>query len=338
MIKINDLSVVYKQKSGLLHAVDHVSLEIKQGEIYGIAGSSGAGKSTLLRTLNQLETPSSGEIYIGGQNVVQYKGKELQELRRSIGMIFQHFNLVESKTVFENIAFPLKAAGKTKEEIQVRVSELLGVVGLTDKRDVYPSRLSGGQKQRVGIARALANNAQILLCDEPTSALDLETTAAILALLREINEKLGVTIVLITHELEVIKSICHRVAVMKDGKIVEEGDVYKVFTRPEHEFTRQLLAHSEKFDIPENLLNSLRGSVLRITYAGEKATEPVLSNITKQYGTEFSILHGKIEYIRDLPLGILYVYIPLPKEELSSIVNYIALNTYSVEVISLAAR
>ena len=338
MIKISDLSVVYKQKNGILNAVDHVSLEIKEGEIYGIAGSSGAGKSTLLRTLNLLETPESGEIYVDGNNIVDYKGNDLRELRRKMGMIFQHFNLAESKTVFENIAFPLKTAGKAKEEIESRVAELLEVVGLSDKRDAYPAKLSGGQKQRVGIARALANNAKILLCDEPTSALDLETTSAILALLREINEKLGVTIVLITHELEVIKSICHRVAVMKDGKVVEEGEVYKIFTSPKHEFTKQLLAYSEKFDIPEALINSLHGSILRITYAGEKATDPVLSNITTKYGTEFSILHGKIEYIRDVPLGILYVFLPKPREDLSEIVNYIALNTYSVEVIDLVAK
>ena len=338
MIKINNLDVLFKQKQGELHAVDNVSLEIKTGEIFGIAGSSGAGKSTLLRTINRLETPTSGEMLIDGKNIVELKGSELRELRREIGMIFQHFNLAESKTVYENIAFPLKTAGKSKTEIEDRVNELLEVVGLTDKKEAYPTKLSGGQKQRVGIARALANNAKILLCDEPTSALDLETTSAILALLRDINEKFGVTIVIITHELEVIKSICHRVAIMNEGKVVEEGDVYKIFTAPKHDFTKQLLSYSEKFDIPEALVKNLNGNILRITYAGDNASEPILSNITKKYGTEFSILHGKIEYIRDLPLGILYVYIPTNVEKISKIVNYIANNTYSVEVFDVVAR
>ena len=334
MIEFKNISVKFKQKDYELHAVSDVSLQIKRGEIFGIVGSSGAGKSTLIRTINLLEKPSSGEIIIDNKNIVNYKGTQLRELRRGIGMIFQLFNLVESKTVYENIAFPLKTAGKTKDEIDIRVNELLEIVGLSDKAKGYPSKLSGGQKQRVGIARALANNAQILLCDEPTSALDIETTAAILKLLRNINEKLGITIVIITHELEVIKAICNRVAVMDKGKVVEEALVYDLFTKPKHEFTKQLLEHSSKFELPEELIKSLKGSIVKIKYIGDTATEPVLSRLTSKYNVVFNILHGKIEYIRDLPVGILYLNISGSDESIIEAIEYLKNSTYSVEVIN----
>jgi D-methionine transport system ATP-binding protein len=334
MIEIKNLNVKFKQKDNELHAVSDVSLQIKRGEIFGIVGSSGAGKSTLIRTINLLERPTSGQILIDNKNIVNYKGKELRELRRGIGMIFQLFNLVESKTVYDNIAFSLKTAGKNKDEVEARVNELLEVVGLLDKANIYPSKLSGGQKQRVGIARALANNAQILLCDEPTSALDIETTAAILKLLRDINEKLGITIVIITHELEVIKAICNRVAVMDKGKVVEEASVYDLFTKPEHEFTKQLLEHYSKFELPEELIKSLKGSIVRIEYIGETATEPVLSRLTTKYNVVFNILHGKIEYIRDLPVGVLYLNISGSDESIREAIEYLKNSTYSVEVIN----
>lgn len=333
MIEIKNLSVKFKQNKYELHAVSDVSLQIKRGEIFGIVGSSGAGKSTLIRTINLLERPSSGEIILDNKNIVNYKGKELRGLRRGIGMIFQMFNLAESKTVYKNIAFPLKNAGKTKEEIDARVNELLQVVGLMDKSNEYPSKLSGGQKQRVGIARALANNAQILLCDEPTSALDIETTAAILKLLRDINEKMGITIVIITHELEVIKAICNRVAVMHEGKVVEEALVYDLFTKPEHEFTKQLLEHSSKFELPQELIQSLKGPVVKIEYIGETSTQPVLSRLSTKYNIVFNILHGKIEYIRDLPVGVLYINIIGSDECILAAIQYLKKNTYSVEVI-----
>jgi len=334
MIRLKNLNVTFKQKKSELHAVSDVSLHIKKGEIYGIAGSSGAGKSTLIRTINLLEKPASGQILVHNKNIVDFKGKELRELRRGIGMIFQLFNLVESKNVYDNIAFPLKTAGKTKDEIKLRVNELLEVVGLKDKAQVYPSKLSGGQKQRVGIARALANNAQILLCDEPTSALDIETTAAILKLLRDINEKFGITIVIITHELEVIKAICHRFAVMDQGAVVEEGLVYDVFTKPKHEFTKKLLEYSSKFELPKELIKNLKGSVLKIKYIGETATDPILSQLSTKYKVVFNILHGKIEYIRDLPVGILYLNINGSDQNISEAIEYLKMSTYSVEVIN----
>jgi len=334
MIELKNVSVKFKQKNYELNAVSDVSLQIKKGEIFGIIGSSGAGKSTLLRTINLLEKPTSGEIIVDNKNIVNYKGSELRELRRGIGMIFQLFNLAESKTVYENIAFSLKAAGKSKEEIKTRVNELLKVVGLTDKVDSYPSKLSGGQKQRVGIARALANNAQILLCDEPTSALDIETTAAILKLLRDINEEFGITIVVITHELEVIKAICNRVAVMDKGKVVEEGLVYDLFTKPKHEFTKQLLEYSSKFELPIEIVKSLEGVIVRIKYIGDTATQPVLSTLTTKYNVIFNILHGKIEYIRDLPVGILYLNISGSDEDIKEAIKYLEMSTYSVEVVN----
>jgi len=336
MIELKNLSVKFKQKYDELHAVSDVSLKINRGEIFGIVGSSGAGKSTLIRTINLLEKPTSGEIIINNKNIVNYKGKELRELRRGIGMIFQLFNLAESKTVYDNIAFSLKTAGKTKAEIDIRVNELLQVVGLMDKSKVYPSKLSGGQKQRVGIARALANNAQILLCDEPTSALDIETTASILKLLRDINEKFEITIVIITHELEVVKAICNRVAVMDKGKVVEEALVYDLFTKPKHEFTKQLLDHSSKFELPKELIKSLQGRIVKVEYIGEAATDPVLSILATKYNVIFNILHGKIEYIRDLPVGILYLNISGSDESITEAIQYLKNSTFSVEVIDIA--
>ena len=241
MIQFKDVSVRFDDGKVPLQAVKNVSFEIQDGDIFGIAGGSGAGKSTLLRTINQLQKTTSGSVVVNGKEVNGLKHKDLHLLRRDIGMIFQHFNLAESKTVYQNIAFSLEDAGWKKNDIEKRVDELLDFVKISDKKDVYPAKLSGGQKQRVAIARALANNTKILLCDEPTSALDAETTNSVLKLLREVNQKLGVTIVIITHELDVIKSICNKVAVMNNGQVVELGDVYEVFTNPTQEFTKELL-------------------------------------------------------------------------------------------------
>lgn len=245
MINIQHMNKTFHLKTGDVEALNDVSLNIEAGQIYGVIGYSGAGKSTLVRCINLLETPDSGSLTVGdsGEIVIQngkpmvsgkaLKERQLGKLRRGIGMIFQHFNLLDRSTVFENIAYPLRYSGMKKEEIDKRVTELLALVDLTDKRDTYPSQLSGGQKQRVAIARALANNPQILLSDEATSALDPDATEAILTLLKQLNEKLGLTIVLITHEMAVIKAICHRVAVMEHGKVVEEGDVYDIFANPQ---------------------------------------------------------------------------------------------------------
>ncbi|MGN1101577.1 MAG: methionine ABC transporter ATP-binding protein, partial [Huintestinicola sp.] len=303
MIEFQNVSVTFRQNKNTVEAVNDVSFHIDKGDIFGIVGGSGAGKSTLLRTINQLQTVSAGNVLVEGKPVSNLKGSELRNLRQNIGMIFQHFNLAENKTVYENIEFVLKVAGWKKETIKKRISELLEFVKLSDKADTYPSKLSGGQKQRVSIARALANNTKILLCDEPTSALDAETTGSVLELLKNVNKELGVTIVIITHELDVVKSICNKVVVMSEGKIVESGDVYSVFTNPQDDFTKQLIEHTNNFDIPDDIKAIISGPVLKLTYLGEKAAEAVLSETAAEFDVRYNIIHGKIEYIESKPLG-----------------------------------
>lgn len=333
MIEFKNVNVSFKNGDKEFSAVKDASLKIEKGEIFGIVGSSGAGKSTLLRTINLLQPITRGDVLVNGESIIGFKGEKLRNLRRNTGMIFQHFNLADSKTVYQNIAFVLKAAGKSKAETDKRVKELLELVNLTEKSDSYPSRLSGGQKQRVAIARALANNAEILLCDEATSALDLETTASILALLKELNQSLGITIVIITHELDVVKSICSRVAVMNSGEIVETGGVYDIFTKSENEFTKQLISHTLKFDLPDEVLANIKGTVVKITYHGDNANNPILSYAANTCGVGFNILLGKIEYINKVPLGILYVNIFGEAESIKSALQYLASHTESTEVI-----
>lgn len=334
MIEFKNVNVKFKAKNTEVHAVKNANLCIKKGEVFGIVGTSGAGKSTLLRNINLLQKPTSGEILISGNNITSIKGEELRKLRINTGMIFQHFNLIHTKTVFENIAFALKAAGKTKSEIEKRVPELLELVGLSERADVYPAKLSGGQKQRVGIARAIANNPEILLCDEPTSALDLETTNSILELLKDINKKLGITTVTISHELNVIKKICNRVAVMTNGVIVEEGDVFDIFANPKHEFTKQLVSHTLNLELPENLSEYKNKKILKIVYRGERAKSPVISQTVRKFEVDLNVLHGKIEYITDKPLGILLVSIEGKNDETLKAINYIKESTAEVEIIN----
>jgi D-methionine transport system ATP-binding protein len=333
MVHIKNLSVTFSNSRKELHAVRNANLTISEGEIFGIVGMSGAGKSTLLRTINLLQKPTSGSIIIDGSDISGAKGKELRNVRQSIGMVFQHFNLLYAKTVAENVAFPLRIAGVKKDEIDVRVSELLELVGLSDKSNVYPSKLSGGQKQRVGIARALANKPKILLCDEPTSALDLETTNAILDLLNDINRKLGITIVLITHEMAVVKKICTKVALMSEGIIVETGGAYSIFAAPVHPLTRQLVEHTLDLELPERLLKDVRGTLIKIIYRGEKAEQPVLSDTLRKYNIHFNVLHGKIEYINDKPLGVLLLDTTGDKGEIAKSIDYMKTRTASVEVL-----
>lgn len=333
MIEFRNVNVSFKQKKKNISAVRNVSFKIEAGTIFGIVGSSGAGKSTLLRTINGLQPVTSGEVIINNVNVENFKGEPLRNLRRHIGMIFQHFNLADSKTVYENIAFVLRAAGKTKEEADIRVKELLEIVKLTDKTDSYPARLSGGQKQRVAIARALANDAKILLCDEPTSALDLETTAAILALLKELNQKLNITIVIITHELDVVKAICSRVAVMHNAEVVETGNVYEIFTKAKDEYTRGLISHTLNFELPVQIIANLKGPVIKLTYQGDNANNPVLSCAANTFEIGFNILLGKIEYINNKPLGILFVHLIGEQETLVLAIEWLRERTEQVEVI-----
>lgn len=333
MIDFQNVSVTFKQNSKTVEAVKNVSFQINDKDIFGIVGGSGAGKSTLLRTINQLQTVSEGNVFVDGKAVNNLKGTELRLLRQNIGMIFQHFNLAENKTVYQNIEFVLKVAGWKKDEIKSRIAELLEFVKLSDKADTYPSKLSGGQKQRVSIARALANHTKILLCDEPTSALDAETTSSVLELLKKVNRDFGVTIVIITHELDVVKSICNKVVVMSDGKIVEGGDVYSVFTNPENAFTKQLIDHTNNFDIPDKITDVLKGPVLKLTYLGENAAEAVLSDTAAEYGIRYNIIHGKIEYIDSKPLGILYVNLIGEESNIRLAVSALKEKTFSAEVL-----
>ncbi|WP_409250817.1 methionine ABC transporter ATP-binding protein [Bacillus sp. SCS-153A] len=337
MIEIRNLVKEYKTKKQTVMGVDHVSVTINRGEIFGIVGYSGAGKSSLIRCLNLLEKPTSGEIIIDGQDLTKLSPKELRKARQKISMIFQHFHLIKAKTVSENLAFALKAAQVPKDEIKKRVTELLEKVGLSDKADAYPAQLSGGQKQRVGIARALANNPSVLLCDEATSALDPSTTKSILKLLKDINEELGLTIVLITHEMEVVKEICDRMAVMQDGKIIEEGPVYDLFANPQAPLTKEFIENILQFDLPQRLLLSRQGKLIKIQFKGSIAEESVVSDVFQKYKVRGNILHGKIEYIQDVPLGIFIMELIGEASEVEAAIHYIRIKTQSLEVLQHAA-
>ena len=337
MIEVQNLTKIYTVKNNIVVGVDNVSLTIENGEIFGIVGYSGAGKSTLLRCLNLLERPTSGKVIINGVDLTSLNEKELRHARLKIGMIFQHFHLVSSKTVFENIAFALKAAGKRKEEIERRVHELLDMVGLSDKRDAYPSQLSGGQKQRVGIARALANEPTVLLCDEATSALDPSTTKSILSLLKKINETLGITIVMITHEMEVVKDICDRVAVMQDGKIVELGTVYDVFTNPKETLTKSFINSVLQFEVPNHVLEHRKGTIVKLHFKGDVACESLISDLLQSFKVKGNILYGKMEYIQRIPIGVFIIELLGERSDVESAVNYISNKTEGLEVIESVA-
>ena len=309
MIRIEQLHKNYQANKRDIIALKDINLDIAQGEIFGIIGRSGAGKSTLIRTLNLLERPDSGRVLIDGEDITALGHDGLLQLRQHIGMVFQHFNLLNAKTVAQNIDWPLKITGRySREERARRVDELLQLVGLEPHRDQYPSQLSGGQKQRVGIARALANTPRLLLCDEATSSLDPETTASILRLLLDINRKLGLTIVLITHEMEVIRSICDRVAVLDAGAVVEHGRVVDIFLRPRHAITRALLAESHAYDQGDAAYaRRPDGKLVRLTYAGELAGQPILSQLTAATAALATIVQGTVSRIKDTPYGQLLV-------------------------------
>lgn len=328
MIKIDHLYQTFKTPEGRdVHAVNDVSIHIKAGEIFGIIGRSGAGKSTLVRAINFLNVPSAGTVTVDGHCLNELSAAELRRMRTKIGMIFQHFNLLSSRTVFDNIALPLELAGVAKEKIAEKVDPLIDLVGLSEHRNKYPAQLSGGQKQRVGIARALANDPTVLLSDEATSALDPETTRATLELLQRINQELGVTIVLITHEMEVVKQICDRVVVMDKGQVVESGTVLDVFRHPQHATTRAMLADVVVHDMPERIIESVRERILRsqengrvikllrLTFVGSEVTMPVLSEMTRRYDVDFNILQGQVEELKGTSFGMLVILAECPTEK-----------------------
>jgi D-methionine transport system ATP-binding protein len=339
MITLENVTKVYEATNGSVTAVDNVSLQIEEGEIFGIIGYSGAGKSSLIRLLNGLEKPTKGKVIVAGRDIANIKGKELRKARQEIGMIFQHFNLLWSRTVHENIAFPLEIAGVPKEQRKKRVDELIQLVGLQGRENAYPSQLSGGQKQRVGIARALANNPKVLLCDEATSALDPQTTDSILELLVDINKRLGLTIVLITHEMHVIRKICDRVAVMENGKIVEQGEVLQVFRQPKQEITKrfvqQVIEPEETKETIAHLLDKYpKGTVVQLTFVGEAAEQPLIANVVRQFQVDANILQGKISQTHQGAYGVLFVHMDGEKEEVARAIDYIRKQQVAVEVIT----
>lgn len=306
MIEFHDVHKTYRVAGREIPALQPTRLNIQAGQIFGLIGHSGAGKSTLLRLINRLEEPSGGRILVEGEDVTALDAEGLRRFRQRVGMIFQHFNLLSSKTVADNIAMPLRLAGGfSRAEVDARVSELLARVGLSDHARKYPAQLSGGQKQRVGIARALACRPSILLCDEATSALDPQTTASVLQLLAEINRELKLTIVLITHEMDVIRRVCDQVAVMDGGAIVEQGDVADVFLHPQHPTTRRFVFEAERVDEDERHddFAHVPGLILRLTFRGEATYAPLLSTVARQTGVDYSILSGRIDRIKDTPYG-----------------------------------
>lgn len=334
MITIENVDKVFETKSSRIVGVDNVSLQIDKGEIFGIVGYSGAGKSTLLRCINILERPTSGRVIVDGVDLMTLNSKKLREARQSMGMIFQGFYLVSSKTVYENIAFALRAAGVEKKTVvKERVKELLALVGLEDKINQYPAQLSGGQKQRVSIARALANNPKVLLCDEATSALDPSTTKSILSLLKKINQELGITIVIITHEMEVVKEICDRCAVMQDGRVVEQGSSYDIFSNPTEPLTKKFIKTVLNFDLPAPLLESTTGTLIRLQFRGRLANESIVSDMLKKYDVNGNILHGKVEYIKERPLGIFIMELKGDQQEVGNAIAYLKKRVKQVEVI-----
>ena len=338
MIRVENVSKTYAGKQGTVEAVKDVSLEISRGEIFGVIGFSGAGKSTLIRLLNGLETVTSGHIYINDKDITTLKRKELLKERQKIAMIFQHFNLLWSRTVEENIAFSLEIAGVPKAERKAKVAELIDLVGLTGREKSYPSQLSGGQKQRVGIARALANEPEVLLCDEATSALDPKTTKDILKLLVEINQELGLTIVLITHEMHVVRQICHRVAVMEEGRVVESGEVIEVFKNPQQPITKQFVGEERVDDeideVFHHLSTSLRpGVAVRIQYLGDRTGDAVLSEAIRKLDATVSILQAKVNITQKGILGSMIILIEEESSKAEEVIEYLKQAEIIVEVL-----
>lgn len=328
MIEFRNVSKEFEAKDRKVEALKNVTLKIEKGDIYGIIGFSGAGKSTLLRVINALEKPTSGEVFVDGEDINKLPAKALRAKRKQIGMIFQQFNLLETKTVYENVALPLRLNKVPKDQIRKKVEEILEFVELSDKRDVYPSKLSGGQKQRVGIARALATEPTILLSDEATSALDPKTTTAILQLLKKINRELHITIVLITHEMNVIQSVCNHVAVMENGEIVENGNVIDVFSEPQEIITKNFVKTVIPDSVPDKLIRSIQNDVrnykiLRLKFLDSDSTESVLAAVNKRYDVETNILFANISEIQETILGIIIVQVIGSPTEISKAQSYL---------------
>ena len=341
MITLSSVKKSYKSAEGEVTALKGVDLSIERGEIYGIIGLSGAGKSTLIRCINMLERPTEGKVIVDGKDLTTLSEADLRKERKGIGMIFQHFNLLSSATVYDNVAFPLRLANADDETIRKKVEPLLALVGLADKAQQYPAQLSGGQKQRVGIARALAAGPKVLLSDEATSALDPQTTKSILQLIADINKKLGLTVVIITHEMQVIKDVCDKVAVIADGVIAEKGSVVDIFTKPQNPITREFVSTLLSNDLPINyrekelLQAPVEGGelLLRLTFLGERADDPVIADVIRRFPIEVSILYGTLDQIQSLPYGRMIVGIKGEQAEIDRALAYLDTRDLKKEVL-----
>ena len=341
MIKLNNITKIFTLPDKKLTALDNVSLHVPKGQICGVIGASGAGKSTLIRCVNLLERPTHGAVLIDDVDLTQLSDAELVKTRRQIGMIFQHFNLLTSRTVFENVALPLELENKSKAEIQEKTTALLALVGLSDKHNVYPANLSGGQKQRVAIARALASDPKVLLCDEATSALDPATTQSILKLLKEINRTLGITILLITHEMEVVKRICDQVAVIDKGRLIEQGTVSEIFSNPKTELAQEFISSTFHITLPEEYLENLSDTpkhaksypIIKFEFTGRSVDAPLLSQASKKYGVELSILTSQIDYAGGVKFGFTIAEVEGDEDAITQAKVYLMENNVRVEVL-----
>ena len=341
MIRLEHISKDFVVEGKTVHAVKDVTIEIDKGQIFGIIGFSGAGKSTLVRCINLLERPTSGKVFLEDTELTALPYKKLREVRQKIGMIFQSFNLMPSRTVYENIELPLKHNGYPKDKRKQRIEELLALVELSDKGNSYPSQLSGGQKQRVAIARALAGDPKVLLCDEATSALDPKTTTQILALLKKLNQELKLTIVIITHQMSVVKDICDKAAVMEQGAVIEQGNVYDLFSNPKTKLTKSFMETANNFGSFFEILDE-KGSladvedgthIYLLTYTGEATGKALMSELYKRFSVEANILYGNIDYIKGKPLGKLAVNLTGDKDKIENAVEYIKQSGVQLEVL-----
>lgn len=341
MIELINLSKTFGNS---LQVLDNINLQVAEGEVFGVIGPSGAGKSTLIRCVNMLEQPTGGKVIVGGQDLTTLSEKKLQEQRKHMGMIFQHFNLLSSRTVFQNIALPLEISGHSKKEVEKKVRPLLELTGLESKQKFYPSQLSGGQKQRVAIARALANEPRVLLSDEATSALDPQTTHSILQLLKDINERLKLTILLITHEMDVVKEICHHLAILEAGKIIEQANVLEFFSNPKTEVAKQLIRSSLQHNLPDVIKNRLSAEkvpesdiLLRLSFVGSVAQEPLIAHLIQNFHIDINILQANIEVIRNETMGVMLVQVG-DNERLPQAIDFLQSKGVYVEVIGYYVR
>lgn len=342
MIELTHVSKTFGTGPGQVEAVKDVTLSIEKGKIFGIIGFSGAGKSTLVRCINLLETPTAGTVVVDNQELTRLGSKELRAARKRIGMIFQHFNLLRSRTVFENVAYPLRGSGLSKKEIAEKIRSLLRLVDIAEKEKVYPSQLSGGQKQRVAIARALANDPKVLLCDEATSALDPQTTNAILHLLKRLNQQLGITVVIITHEMTVVKEICDRVAIMENGQVVEEGEVFSIFANPRQPVTKDFIRTTSNLHKIEGLLKynspvvQLKPGelIVRLFYVQKNVSEPLISTVSRKFDIDLNIIFSDVEIVQNAPIGGTVAIASGEQKQIAQAMDYLIEKNVGVEVIA----